>query len=485
MKTTLFILIFVLSIIAKAQPPSKFYSTYGGGGYDEGYDVKQTLDGGYIITGSTSSIGLGNTDMYLLKLDSMGVKKFETSFGGVNNEVGKSVVQLSDSSYVIAGYTSSSGFGGYDIFLVKADKTGALLWQKTIGGADWDFANSMTATNDGGFIIAGTTYSYGRGNADGFIVKTDANGDTIWTKTFGGLNDDEFKSVIQTSDLNYAIVGYTKSYNDYLGDAWLFKVNQLGDSLKSFSYNFGLEDGFNDLKELSSGEIITAGYLTFNNSQKRDGIFNKIGLNGTVDLQTTDGQTNTDETFYKVGISNSSFGAYTVLGNSHENGSSFKLEVKMMLLNNNGNYVNGGAVGGSLDDEFYSFCLTNEKSKGYAAVGYTKSYNSILTDCFFMKYDSLLSFGTSIVGIDEISKNQKNIGILPNPFNEKICISSQSDLFINKIEVISINGNLVYFLDKYNDNCIDLSVLKNGIYILKITDKNGLIYHQKIVKSSN
>ena len=131
MKKIVFILFMITSLFASAQPPSKFFSTYGGNGYDVGYAVKQTLDKGYIITGSTSSFGQGNTDLYLLKLDSMGQKTFEKSFGGYSNEIGKSVIQLVDSSYVMLGYTSSFGIGGYDVFLVNADKNGNLLWKKT------------------------------------------------------------------------------------------------------------------------------------------------------------------------------------------------------------------------------------------------------------------------------------------------------------------------------------------------------------------
>ncbi|HRG02346.1 MAG TPA: hypothetical protein PKZ75_14605, partial [Bacteroidia bacterium] len=200
MKQIVLIIFLFVSFLLKAQPPSKFYSTYGGNGYDVGYSVKQTLDGGYIIAGSTSSFGQGNTDFYLLKLDSLGQKKFETSFGGYSNEIAKSVIQLSDSSFVIAGYTSSFGIGGYDIFVVKADKNGNLIWQKTFGGNDWDFAYNIELNSDGGFIICGTTYSFGYGNADGYIIKTDGAGNVTWTKTFGGKHDDEFKSVIQTSD---------------------------------------------------------------------------------------------------------------------------------------------------------------------------------------------------------------------------------------------------------------------------------------------
>ena len=484
MRFLIIILFLVIGIATNAQPPKKFYSTYGGNGYDVGYDVKQTLDGGYIITGSTSGYGQGNTDMYLLKIDSMGQKVFQSTFGGVSNEIGKSIVQLADSSYVMAGYTSSSGVGGYDVFLVKADKAGNLIWQKTIGGADWDFANSMDTTADGGFIIAGTTYSYGKGNADGFVIKTDANGDTTWTKTFGGLKDDEFKSVIQTSDGNYALAGYTKSYNDSLGDAWMFKIYANGDSAHTISYNFGLSDAFNHIQQLQTGEFITAGYLTFNNAQKRDGIFNKISSTGTILLQTTDGQSGGDEEFFRVGISNSSFGVYTVLGNSHENGSSFKIDVKLLLLNSGGGYVNGGAIGSSLDDECFSFCLTKENSKGYIAAGYTKSYNSSLSDCFILKYDSLLSFGTSIIGVREINNFHNNTFIYPNPFAEKIYFKSNYHKY-KSIEILSIQGARVFYSDINNtlDN-IDLNFLEDGLYIINITDKNNEKYFQKIIKET-
>ena len=229
MKQIVLIVFLFICFLLKAQPPSKFMCRYGSNGYDVGYDLKKTLYGGYIIAGSTSSFGQGNTDFYLLKLDSLGQKKFETSFGGYSNEIAKSVIQLADSSFVLAGYTSSFGIGGYDIFLVKADKNGNLIWQKTFGGNDWDFAYNIELTSDGGFIICGTTYSFGYGNADGYIIKTDGAGNVTWTKTFGGKHDDEFKSVIQTSDGNYALTGYTKSFNDSLGDAWIFKIDLNGD----------------------------------------------------------------------------------------------------------------------------------------------------------------------------------------------------------------------------------------------------------------
>src|SRR6476620_11855973 len=124
MKLLVYILLLFSYLSIHSQPPTKFYTRIGGSGYDNGYDVKQTLDNGYIITGSTSSFGQGNTDLYLLKLDSMGQIKFERAIGNHDNEVGKSIVQLADSSFVTVGYTNSIGFGGYDVYLIKTDKAG-------------------------------------------------------------------------------------------------------------------------------------------------------------------------------------------------------------------------------------------------------------------------------------------------------------------------------------------------------------------------
>ncbi|MDF2448305.1 MAG: hypothetical protein K0R26_809 [Bacteroidota bacterium] len=485
MKQIFLFYFFVLVLFGSAQPPSKFHCRYGGSGYDVGYDVKQTLDKGYIITGSTSSFGQGNTDIYLLKLDSMGQVKFQTSFGGYSNDIGKSILVLPDSGFVIVGYTSSMGIGGYDILMVKADKNGALQWQKTFGGTDWDFAHSIKKTSDGGFIIGGTTYSFGYGNADGYVIKTDANGIVEWSKTYGGKKDDEFKSVIETNDGNYALAGYTKSYADSLGDAWVFKIDLNGDSINSFSHNYGIVqyDVYNDVKELSSGELILGGAITYTNNLKQQSNFVKINSTGQIILQFIDGQSGTDEEFFKVDVSNSYFGNYTALQNSHENGSSFKTDVKLLLLNSAGYYVNGGAIGSSQDDECFSFTLTNEISKGYIAVGYTKSYNSILSDVFIIKYDSLLSIGPNIVGIPEVEEIENNFKIYPNPVQDKIIVeynvSYENELLIR---IYDVYGQKI--IEKSLDlvESINLNLFPCGLYFVQISDGKITKFSKTLIK---
>ncbi len=472
MRKLLLILIFVSSILVNAQPPTKFFSTYGGNGYDEGYDVKQTLDGGYIITGSTSSLGQGNTDMYLLKLDSMGVKTFEKSFGGVSNEVGKSVVQLLDSSYVIAGFTSSTGVGGYDIFLVKTDKNGALLWQKTIGGTDWDFAYSMEATADGGFIIAGTTYSFGRGNADGYIVKTDANGNVVWQKTYGGLNDDEFKSVIQTTDGNYALTGYTKSYNDVdSGDVWIFKLDAIGDSTWCKFYGGSKEDFGNQIIEHPSGDLYVAGASkSFGTGLRMDGYIVHTDNNGIYIFQRLDNTSTSFQEFVSIVISNKSQNIVNTI--AKETFTAYGLQSKMLEMNLGLNYLNAIDFGSISNDHTFKMIAT--KDKGYACVGYTYGYNSILSDCYFVKVDSNLQGSLySIVSIEEFNINKNKISIFPNPTSNQLTFQLTGiSIDISKFKIYDLLGkemNLSNEIVTYSNNqiIINVSNFTSGIYCLQ------------------
>ena len=144
----------------------KFEKVYGGTGYDYGHSVAQTFDKGYVIAGATTSFGVGSTDAYILKTDSMGVVLWQKTFGGINIDQFYSIKETSDSGFVMAGFTNSEGNGGYDMYVVKTDKNGDSLWTKSFGGTNWDFAYSVEQTSDGGYIIAGATYSYGNGNTD-------------------------------------------------------------------------------------------------------------------------------------------------------------------------------------------------------------------------------------------------------------------------------------------------------------------------------
>lgn len=471
------IILINLCVVLKAQPPAKFFCRYGGSGYDVAYGVIQTFDGGYAVVGSTSSFGQGNTDMYLMKLDSLGNRKYDKAYGGVSNETAKGVIQLIDSNLVMAGYTSSSGVGGYDVYLVKTDKNGNLIWQKTIGGADWDFANSIKQTSDGGFIICGTTYSFGYGNADGYVIKTDIDGNVQWSKTFGAQKDDEFKSVIQTSSGNYVLTGYTKSYTDSLGDGWIFHLNQTGDSIYSVTVGGSYYDCFNNVIELNNGNLYYAG----ENKSYKNGV-NSVNwqyMTNNANVQQMNnyiGNTNTER--YNSSAQGLNGNIITVGYNQYMGNNS---DGNIHVYNNGLWYVAYYPFGIEKTDELLAIAPT--KDKGFVTVGKCFGNTSLLDDILFAKLDSMGNYGASIVGINEQNQELNSILIYPNPTNDYVIINITSSTISteNSYQLVDMNGKEVLFGSVTNQKAmLDLESISSGLYFLKIYNKQTLLQCSKI-----
>jgi len=160
--------------------------TVGGSDADWGYAVQQTKDGGYIFAGITSSFGAGDYDVYLIRTNANGDTLWTKTYGGTRSDKAYSVQLTPKGGYIVAGNTESFGAGDPNVYLLCTVVDGIILWTNTYGGSIWDEARQVQQTNDGGFIVVGNTESYGAGRNDIYLFKTDAKGDTLWTKTFGG-----------------------------------------------------------------------------------------------------------------------------------------------------------------------------------------------------------------------------------------------------------------------------------------------------------
>jgi len=175
------------------------------------------------------------------------------TYGGAGQEVAYSLVETSDGGYAIAGYTNSSGAGYDDFWLVKTDANGNMEWNKTYGGAGSDRAHSLVETSDGGYAIAGTT------NGNFWLVKTDAVGNMIWNQEFGGSDYDQAESLVETSDGGFAIAGTTYSFGAGKDDFWLVKTDAYGNMEWNQTYGESGFDSASSVVETSDGGFAIAG----------------------------------------------------------------------------------------------------------------------------------------------------------------------------------------------------------------------------------
>ena len=236
--------------------------TFGGRNSDYGDQVLLADDGGYNLVGTTSSFGAGNSDTWLIKTDSLGIEEWSQTYGGTRLETGASIAKTNDGGYIITGFTGSYGAGDWDVWLVKTDSEGNEEWTRTFGGELLDEGLCVRQTSDGGYIVTGLTESFGAGMYDLWLIKTDSNGEEEWNRTFGGLQVDRGESVFQRNDGGYVILGMTMSFRDNREDpdVWLIKTDSMG--VEEWSKTYGDTDNEEGcvLQPTSDGGFILLAY---------------------------------------------------------------------------------------------------------------------------------------------------------------------------------------------------------------------------------
>ena len=228
--------------------------------YDEFYDVKCTADGGFIAVGETWSFGAGDVDWYVVKTDSMGHLQWSRTFGGIYDDRARAVTVTAEGDFVVAGWISGDTSRYEDFALIKIGADGDSIWGRTYGGQSSDLASDVLQTEDGGFVIAGQTHSFGAGGYDAWLLKTDADGDSVWSHTYGGRGWDAAYSIAPTADGGFALAGETGSFGAGAYDMWLVRTDSIGDSLWSRTYGGGSFDEARSMALASDGGFMLAGY---------------------------------------------------------------------------------------------------------------------------------------------------------------------------------------------------------------------------------
>ncbi len=355
---------------------------YGGTNDDYAYAVQPTSDGGYIIAGFTDSFGSGSGDMYLVKTDANGNQQWTQTFGGTSSDYGYAVQQTTDGGYVVAGTTGSFGAGLLDVYLVKTDANGNQQWSQTFGGTSGDYGYAVQQTSDGGYIIAGYTSSFGAGSSDVYLVKTDANGNQQWTRTFGGTSDDYAWSVQQTTDGGYILAGTLSSFSTFSYDMYLVKTDANGNQQWTQTFGGADTDFAWAVQQTIDGGYIIGGWTTDSSGTfSYDMYIVKTDGTGNQQWTRTFGGTSDD---YARSVQQTSDGGYIIVGftNSFGTGSS---DMYIAKTDANGNQQWTRTFGGTSDDHAEAVQPTSDG--GYIIAGITDSFGAGSSDMYVVKTD--------------------------------------------------------------------------------------------------
>jgi len=465
----LLILIFKFQVFSQTLTWSK---TYGTTGNEWAVSVILTSDDGYLAVGQIDNIH--RPDIWLLKFNAFGDTLWTKTFGGSGNDRGFSCLQSNNGNYIIAGQIQSGWEGDYDAWIFETDVNGDTLWSKTYGGTHSDCATSIQQTNDNGYVIAGYTFSYGAGGADAWILKTDLHGDTLWTKTFGGEGGDVCNSIKQTQDNGFILVGSTSSFGAGSTDLWLLKLNMNGDTLwtKTFGTD-GIDKGYSVIVSSDSTYVITGQTKSNQNpyeiwllkvNSDGDLLWDKIFINSGFDVGSC--------------IIQTSDGGYVITGiwdNTY-------YDLLLLKTNKNGEKQWIKTYGGPDNDQGISVQQTLDG--GFIVAGRTDSYGNGFADVWLIKTDSL--------GINSIPEENKLvidhtlIKNYPNPFNNsttfEIEIPETGDL---QLQIFDIYGKIVYEKEVGRVPAITLKINWDGLSSKGIPISSGIYFYRFIFTGIN
>ena len=374
------IAIIVLGIFASgagAVPAEEWNKTFGGTGENHATYSGQTEDGGYILAGYAGSSQAGKF-VWLIKTDANGNMLWNRSFSSGDFNTVSSAQQTTDIGYILSGYTGPNT-SSYKAWLIKTDSNGSEQWNKTFGKSGFDVASSVHQSLDGGYILAGRKRSrpdrMSEDDFDAWLIKTDANGNEIWNKTFGGTGRDEIASVRLTSDGGYILAGGTNSYGHSWGDTWLVKVDKNGNDQWNRTYYgaHSIAQTASSAQETADGGYIIAGIIfpivdVPQSRMSSDAWLIKTDSTGNEQWNRTFGGKAENRALSILQVSD---GGYILAGDTSSYGAN-GVDALLIKTDSKGNEQWNMTFGGKFRDEADSVSQT--KDGGYILAGSTMSY---------------------------------------------------------------------------------------------------------------
>ncbi|MCW3122115.1 MAG: C-terminal target protein [Flavipsychrobacter sp.] len=510
MKYLLYFLFFLLSAsLAHAQAPViEWQKSLGGSNYDSPLSIQPTSDGGYILAGSSSSTdgditgNHGLVDGWVVKLSSSGSLEWQISLGGNMFDEANCVQQTTDGGYIVTGYSTSTdgdvtvNRGYADVWIVKLSSSGTIQWQRSYGGSAVDLARFIVQTSDGGYIVAASSAS-NDGDVSGnhssiderdiWVFKINGTGDIQWQKCYGGSFAEEPWCIQQTLEGGYIVIGYTYSLDgDVSGfhgtyDRWVVKLSGVGDIQWQKCYGgTNIETGLYIQQTTDSGYITTG--VTYSNdidvSGNRGGMdywIEKLSSSGNIIWQKCYGGKNDDGS---ACIQQTSDGGYITAGmtesdNGDVSGSNGFEDYWVVKLSAAGTIQWQKCLGGTNADEAMSVKQTHDG--GYVVVGFSKSIDGNVIGNHG-DYDYWVVKLKSTVGIPVVNSGTE-ISVIPNPATDMISVTGVEKATIRIFDAIGRQ------IKEAAANTIRIKDLPSGIYLARIFDEQGaLITQEKVIK---
>ena len=395
---------------------------YGSDQYDQARSVIETPDSGFLIVGSTSSWGNGNSDAYILKINRDGDLEWTKTYGGDQIDWAVDVGLTLDSGYAVVGYSNSFGDLDYDVYLMRLDSEGNLLWDSTYGGPDWDFGHSIEAVDDGGFVIAGEAYGDStNGNSDGYLLKVDEFGAVEWQQWYGGPGEDNFLGSDTVSTGGLVFVGKT-SPNPGTTDLYILRTDRFGNEIWSTTYGGTAEDFGTDIVEMldgnfavSGGREVTPGDLnawSFKQSFNNTGMIWEQVESGTgIDYTNSIAEANLLGSRVSMGATTFSFG-FAGTGDFFNT----------IRTGQSGTFVAAGTFGFPGFDECYKIISTSDN--GFLMVGNTDGEIANFGGIYAIKTDFTGNVEGAFINIEDINSiaeyalGNAALSYYPNPTSD-------------------------------------------------------------------
>lgn len=473
----------LLNLSARSQ--EQFQRVYGGESYDQGCAVIQTPDDGYLIAGTSGSFGLSSGQLMLIKTDFQGYEEWRRFYGGEFADQARSMEQTADGNLVIAGFTETPSLS-YQALAVKLTMDGDTIWSRSYGGGEWDFCHQVAVLPDSGMALFGQTFGNGSTEGDFLLIRIDKDGDTLWTKTYGGPEMEIGESIAVAPDGGFYLAGSTTSYGAGKVDFYVVRTDALGDTLWTKTFG-GIEDDFGYAVAVTiDGGYAVAGGTFSNTPDKSDFVIFKDG--GSSQWTRYSAYLGND---YWRDIIVEPIGNITVAGYFTEGGAGLE-DMRITRYGADGIY-NGMAVGhgSQLNDRAYDVKMTPDG--GYIMVGFTQGFMERFEDVYLVKMNNIGETAPSELGVDEISLDGKMFGVTigPNPFSieDPFMIIENYEGLVSKLDdplnvrIFNAMGQMVAEQTIASGNAkLNAQALQNGVYSYILSSGNVILATGKLIR---